>query len=637
MDRVWVSDTAYYGQRNPNNGATAAIIAGQAGTSHNLDFSGRIMKGDELYGSGVFEFLFYAGTTSAPDGTGEIAELRALAGLADTIGPAPVTATYFPGSDKVKLEFNQVTDYSTFAVTGVSIDDDDDGIPELTLSSGTTVIETSSSFQLTLQLSISDAAALEALDTGAMELMMAASTAFDMNSNPNHSVTNLDDIPVSYGPETMVTIDGFIDTGEWNGCRMAVADSNDSEWTASNEIDALYVTWDSTYLYVALDGVVSGNSWLIYFDTDPDGPNGETDLTAIDSWERGASFTASGFRADFQYGCYQHQGQYDGDSFERILSATTTSSLSDSIFSDFDSQHINGDLGGSELAIPWDILFGLGHNTVPAGASISIVASICWDPEPDGELGGDSAPNNISALLPIIDNVHTFTVDANSDGVPDEADDLIAPTIEYASRDAASDSLVNVLFSEEVAETGAENSVYYAVYQTSVPSNTVPVLSATLQPDGKTVQLALAARIGNGYSVSVSGVTDDSCYLNEIIPGSTLMIRGSITGDDGRIAKYPAHLYQNFPNPFNPSTVIRFDVPGRVEGSGSTSAKVVINVYDVRGSIVKRLVDAAMPAGPAEVTWNGLNDNGESVSSGIYFLRMITGEQRHTRKMVLLR
>ncbi len=171
----------------------------------------------------------------------------------------------------------------------------------------------------------------------------------------------------------------------------------------------------------------------------------------------------------------------------------------------------------------------------------------------------------------------------------------------------------------------------------SVPSNTVPVLSATLQPDGKTVQLALGYDIDYGYSVSVSGVTDVSCYRNEIIPGSTFMIRGSTTGDDGRTVKYPARLYQNFPNPFNPSTVIRFDVPGRAEGSGSTSARVVINIYDVRGSLVKRLVDSSMPAGPAEVTWDGMSENGIAVSSGIYFLRMITGEQLQTRKMVLLR
>jgi hypothetical protein len=641
MDRVWVSDVAYFGQRNPNTGATAAIIAGQAGASHNLEFSGRIMKGDEIYGSGVFEFLFYAGTTSAPDGSGEISELRALAGLADTIGPAAVSATYFPGTDVLKLEFDQVTDHSTFAVTGVSIDDDDDGVPELTLSSGTTVMETSGSFELTLQLSSTDAAALEALDTGSMELMLAPSTAYDLNGNPNRAITNVDDIKVFYGPETLITIDGFIDTGEWDKCRMAVPDSNDSQWTSANEIDALYVTWDSTYLYVALDGIESGNSWLIYFDTDPGGPDGQNDLTAIDIWERGAIFTAAGFRADFQYGCYQHQGPYDGDSFWRIVSAASAVSLSDSILSAFDSHHLNGDLGGSELAIPWNVLFGLGDNAVPAGASISIVASLCWDPEPDGVLGGDSAPNNISAILPVIDNVHTFTVDSDGDGVPDEASDHTPPVIETAARDAAGDSLVNVVFSEAVEEISAETVSHYSVYQTTVQSNTVPVISATLLPDGRTVRLALVHDIGYGYSVSVSGVTDDSCYRNAIIPGSSCMVRGSVTGDGDRLIRYPARLYQNFPNPFNPLTVIRFDVPGRVGGSEvgfpASSSRVVIGIYDVRGSLVRALVDSSMPAGPAQVTWDGTTDGGADVSSGIYFLRMITGQQRLTRKMVLLR
>jgi hypothetical protein len=187
-----------------------------------------------------------------------------------------------------------------------------------------------------------------------------------------------------------------------------------------NELFGIHVTWDADFLYVGLNGQVQGNSWLIYFDTDPGGPNGETDLTAIDSWERGATFTASGFAADFQYGCYQHQGAYDSDSFFSIDSPTTTTALTDSIVSAFDSQHVNGTNGGSELAIPWDILYGLGPGAVPPNAQISIVASICWDPEPDGELGGDSVPSNSSAALPVLDTVCTVTVDSDGDGLPDE-------------------------------------------------------------------------------------------------------------------------------------------------------------------------------------------------------------------------
>ncbi len=57
MSRIWVSDIAYMGQRNPDTGATAALVLGGGGAGHNLDFSGRIMKGDEIDGSGTFEFL----------------------------------------------------------------------------------------------------------------------------------------------------------------------------------------------------------------------------------------------------------------------------------------------------------------------------------------------------------------------------------------------------------------------------------------------------------------------------------------------------------------------------------------------------------------------------------------------------
>jgi len=101
------------------------------------------------------------------------------------------------------------------------------------------------------------------------------------------------------------------------------------------------------------------------------------------------------------------------------LSATTTENLSEQVVLASDSFHYYGDQGGSELAIPWDVLYELGPGNVPLGAQISIVASICWDPEPDGELGGDSAPSNTGADLPELDNCIAFTVDADNDGHPD--------------------------------------------------------------------------------------------------------------------------------------------------------------------------------------------------------------------------
>jgi len=636
MDRIWVNDTGYMGQRNPNNGATAALVLGGGGGSHNLDFSGRIMKGDEIYAEGVFEFLLYAGKTSEPDSTGEVSELRTLSdNLADNIGPGVLSSLYYPGTDRLKIEFNQVVQYSTFDVTGVSIDDDDDGSAEITLSSGTSVIDTSDGYTLTLELSSSDAGAVEGLDTSALELMMAAGTATDHSGNPNDEITNEDDIRISYGAETMITIDGYIDTGEWDHCALAVPDSLDSDWTSSNELDGIYITGDSLYLYIALDGKVTDNSWLLYLDVDPGSSNGETDLTGIDQWERGATFSYPGFACDFQYGCYQHQGQYDSDSFFEITGPATTVELTDSIISAFDSMHEYGDLGGSEMAIPWDLLYGLGPGAVPDSASISVVASLCWDPEPDGELGGDSAPDNISAALPEIDNVYTFIVDADGDGVPD-IPDRTPPELVSAHLDVAADTLVNIAFSEPLDPSSAETPSNYTVYKTDVPSQTISVLSAALSASGDTVQIAVDESIPYGYSLSVSLIADTSCYENYIEAGSSTGIEGPvITGDgDTPPARYRGALHQNYPNPFNPSTVIRFEVPGR--GSGEAGI-VQLAVYDIMGRRVRTLVSGRMVPGPHSVVWDGTNRRGSRVSSGIYFYRIVCGDWSESRKMVILR
>jgi hypothetical protein len=93
--------------------------------------------------------------------------------------------------------------------------------------------------------------------------------------------------------------------------------------------------------------------------------------------------------------------------------------LSSEIVKAFDPNHVYGYDGGSEIAVPWDVIYGLGSNQVPVGTRIGVVASVCWDPEPDGELGGDVAPNNVSATLPAIDNFAEVAVDSDNDGVPD--------------------------------------------------------------------------------------------------------------------------------------------------------------------------------------------------------------------------
>lgn len=94
-----------------------------------------------------------------------------------------------------------------------------------------------------------------------------------------------------------------------------------------------------------------------------------------------------------------------------------------------------------------------------------------------------------------------------------------------------------------------------------------------------------------------------------------------------------ARLYQNHPNPFNPSTTIPFTVPG---GAGSKKY-VHLAVYDVKGTLVRTLVSDVFTGGRHEATWDGRNRRGVHVASGIYFAKLSLEGFKATRKLVLLR
>jgi hypothetical protein len=88
------------------------------------------------------------------------------------------------------------------------------------------------------------------------------------------------------------------------------------------------------------------------------------------------------------------------------------------------------------------------------------------------------------------------------------------------------------------------------------------------------------------------------------------------------------HLFQNQPNPFSPETRISFDLPkaGRVE----------LVIYSVNGRLIRRLVKEARPAGRHTASWNGRDDAGEKVGSGIYFYQLTAPGVEESRRMILL-
>ena len=88
-------------------------------------------------------------------------------------------------------------------------------------------------------------------------------------------------------------------------------------------------------------------------------------------------------------------------------------------------------------------------------------------------------------------------------------------------------------------------------------------------------------------------------------------------------------LFPAFPNPFNPITTLRYNLPG--------NSIVNIVIYDMLGKQVKTLVDQAQEAGYRKVVWDATNDYGKLVSAGIYLYRIQVGEYISTKKMVLLK
>lgn len=88
-------------------------------------------------------------------------------------------------------------------------------------------------------------------------------------------------------------------------------------------------------------------------------------------------------------------------------------------------------------------------------------------------------------------------------------------------------------------------------------------------------------------------------------------------------------LYQNYPNPFNASTTIRFDLP--------QSGEATLAIYNLQGQLVRELITGVYSAGSHQIIWNGHDQHGQSVPSGIYFYKLTTTSQSAVKKLNLLK
>jgi hypothetical protein len=88
-------------------------------------------------------------------------------------------------------------------------------------------------------------------------------------------------------------------------------------------------------------------------------------------------------------------------------------------------------------------------------------------------------------------------------------------------------------------------------------------------------------------------------------------------------------ISRNYPNPFNPSTTIAFSLP--------TAGKANLNIYNVKGQKVRDLGNPELTRGHHTVVWDGRDNRGQSVSSGVYFVRLSTAQGKSVRKILMLK
>jgi hypothetical protein len=140
--------------------------------------------------------------------------------------------------------------------------------------------------------------------------------------------------------------------------------------------------------------------------------------------------------------------------------------------------------------------------------------------------------------------------------------------------------------------------------------------SERLEPLDEAEFTDAAAFPGRSYSYYISAVRDEA----ELFRSAEVKVA---------LPPRDVTLYQNFPNPFNPSTTISFFIPERSE--------VRLDIYDTAGKKVRTLADGVYPAARYDLEWNGRDVRNEPVSSGIYFYRLSAGRKTITRKLVLIR
>ena len=189
---------------------------------------------------------------------------------------------------------------------------------------------------------------------------------------------------------------------------------------------------------------------------------------------------------------------------------------------------------------------------------------------------------------------------------------------------SAENDILSFQIPEQIGET-VINDVEHTV-QLDVPSGTnitalIPTIEisdfATIDPESGTPQ-----NFTEPFEYTVTAENSDEQIW-------TVTVSLVVSSEDD-ITMSVTKLFGNYPNPFNPETTISFSV-------AQTSSFVTIDIYNIKGQKVKALINDKFDAGAHQVVWDGKDNSGKPVSSGIYFYKIKASNYTSTKKMILMK
>lgn len=299
--------------------------------------------------------------------------------------------------------------------------------------------------------------------------------------------------------------------------------------------------------------------------------------------------------------------------------------------------------GGGGLAI-WHIDYALsqsGQNGNTGGAANNQPRGVALE-QADGLFqmeanlnrgdAGDPWPGSTNKFLfntgtvPNSNGYNTNPTNVSVQLLTGNADPIVATMTGGAAAPGLTSVLPNTGAWNTIVQVAISGSNFWYGSQVELVRTSFPTIPATsVYWDGKDRMVATfnLATASNGFY--------DVLVINPYDATATLASAFQVTGAPTPVNNTPKEfvLRPNYPNPFNPTTTIRYEIAAR--------SHVELRVYDVSGSLVRTLVDEQMPAGAHMVQWNGRTDAGDPASSGVYFYRLTAPGFSDVRKMTLLK